>query len=90
MCLLPKEVDNAWESSKYHTHSDIITQHHANNLSSLAQAEMYIVMATIFSKFKFELYETDISDVEMAHAYLLPTPKWESKGVRGNVKLRVA
>jgi hypothetical protein len=49
---------------------------------------MYIVMAAVFSRFDFELHETNISDVEMAHAYLLPTPKWESKGVRALVELR--
>ena len=49
---------------------------------------MYIAIAGIWSRFEFQLYETDIEDVEMAHAYLLPSPKWESKGVRANVKLR--
>ena len=49
---------------------------------------MYIVMATVFSRFEFQLYDTDVSDVEMAHAYLLPTPKWESKGVRVVIGLR--
>jgi hypothetical protein len=53
---------------------------------SLAQAELYITIATIFSNFDFELFETDLSDVEMAHAYLVPYPKWESKGVRAKVK----
>lgn len=27
-----------------------------------------------------------MSDVEMAHGYLVPYPKWESKGVRVKVK----
>ena len=53
---------------------------------SLAQAELYITLATVFSRFSFELFETDRSDVEMAHAYLVPYPKWDSKGVRVNVK----
>jgi hypothetical protein len=57
-----------------------------NNYHSLAQAELYIALATIFSRFNFEFYETDISDVEMAHGYLVPYPKWESKGVRVRVK----
>jgi hypothetical protein len=52
----------------------------------LAQAELYITIATVFSRFDFELYETDVSDVEMQHAYLVPYPKWESKGVRMKVK----
>jgi hypothetical protein len=47
---------------------------------------MFKVMATVFGSFNFELFETDISDVQMEHAYLLPYPKWESKGVRVVVK----
>jgi hypothetical protein len=27
-----------------------------------------------------------LSDVEMQHAYLVPYPKWETKGVRVKVK----
>ena len=38
------------------------------------------------SRFKFELYKTDVSDGEMSHGYLVPYPKWESKGVRVKVK----
>jgi hypothetical protein len=53
---------------------------------SLAQAELYITLATVFSRFEFEPFETDRSDVDMAHAYLVPYPKWESKGVRVKVK----
>jgi hypothetical protein len=53
---------------------------------SLAQAELYITIATVFSRFSFELYETGKSDVEMKHAYLVPYPKWETKGVRVKVK----
>ena len=54
-------------------------------MTSLAQAELYITLATVFSRFTFELYETDVSDVEMSHGYLIPYPKWESKGVRVTV-----
>ena len=53
---------------------------------SLAMAELYITIATVFSQFEFELFETDVSAVEMEHAYLVPYPKWESKGVRVMVK----
>jgi hypothetical protein len=62
---------------------------HCRNLTdkllSLAQSELYIALATVFRRFTFELYETDISDVEMVHAYLVPYPKWETKGVRVKV-----
>lgn len=57
------------------------------NSHSLAQAELYITLATVFSRFSFEPFETDKSDVEMAHAYLVPYPKWGSKGVRAKVNL---
>lgn len=53
---------------------------------NLAQAELYFTLAVVFTRFDFQLYETDISDVEMAHAYLVPYPKWETKGVRVKVK----
>jgi hypothetical protein len=51
----------------------------------LALAELYIAIARIFGQYDFELYQTDVSDVEMEHAYLVPYPKWESKGVRVKV-----
>ncbi|KAK0708701.1 cytochrome P450 family protein [Lasiosphaeris hirsuta] len=53
---------------------------------NLAMAELYTTIATVFSRFEFELHETDESDVEMEHAYLVPYAKWESKGVRVTVK----
>ncbi|KAJ4393437.1 hypothetical protein N0V93_002647 [Gnomoniopsis smithogilvyi] len=53
---------------------------------NLAQAEIYITVATIFSTFDFELYETDETDVMLKHAYLVPYPKWDSKGIRATVK----
>ena len=53
---------------------------------SLAQAELYIVLASVFRRFTFELHETDISDAEMAHGYLVPYSRFDSKGVRIKVK----
>ena len=41
-----------------------------------------MALATVFRRFSFELYETDVSDVEMARDCLLPMPKLGSKGVR--------
>ena len=52
----------------------------------LAQSELYVALATAFRRFTFELYGTDVSDVEMTHAYLVPYPKLETKGVRVRVK----
>lgn len=45
-----------------------------------------MVFASFFRFFEFELYETDISDVEFAHDFFLPFPKLDSKGVRVFVK----
>lgn len=53
---------------------------------NLALAELYIAFATVFSRFEFELFETDVSDVEMAHAYLVPYSKWDTNGVRVKVR----
>ncbi|PBP25265.1 hypothetical protein BUE80_DR003674 [Diplocarpon rosae] len=49
---------------------------------NLALAELYITLAVVFTRFTFDLYETDVSDVQMEHALLVPYPKWETKGVR--------
>ncbi|KAE8548914.1 hypothetical protein EYB25_009297 [Talaromyces marneffei] len=54
---------------------------------NLAQAELYHAIATIFTRFEFELHDTDLSDVQMKHAYLVPYPKWDTKGVRVRAKL---
>lgn len=43
------------------------------------------MLATIFRRFSLELYETDISDVRLAHDFFLPSPKLDSKGVRVRV-----
>ena len=53
---------------------------------SLAFAELYIAIAMVFTRFEFELFETDESDVKMEHAYLVPYPKWDSKGIRVKIK----
>ena len=49
---------------------------------NLAWCELYLAMAGVFRNFKFELYETDATDVEVKHDFWLPSPKLESKGVR--------
>jgi hypothetical protein len=57
---------------------------------SLAWCELYLVFAAFFRFFDFELYETDISDIELQHDFFLPFPKWDSKGVRVFAKERSA
>ena len=66
-----------------------ITFHNARMLTrcaSLAHAELYMTLAAIFRNFDFELYQTDLSDVELAHDFFLPSPRLDSKGVRVKVK----
>jgi hypothetical protein len=40
----------------------------------------------VFRNFTFDLYKTDITDVELAHDFFLPSPRMDSKGVRVLVK----
>jgi hypothetical protein len=44
--------------------------------------ELTVGLAHIFRRFKLELYETDVTDVQIAHDFMLPAPKADSKGVR--------
>jgi len=55
-------------------------------LRSLAYAELYLGLAAVFRRFTLELYETDISDVACTHDLFMPSPKFDSKGVRVKVK----
>jgi hypothetical protein len=47
--------------------------------------EIFLGLAHVFRKFRLELYETDISDVEMVHDLFIPSPKSDTKGVRVKV-----
>lgn len=47
--------------------------------------ELTLGLAHVFRRFKLELYETDETDVLIAHDFMLPAPKSESKGVRVKV-----
>jgi hypothetical protein len=44
--------------------------------------ELFVGLGTFFRRFQAELYETDITDVELAHDFMLPSPRLDSKGVR--------
>jgi hypothetical protein len=39
----------------------------------------------LFRRFEFELHETDITDVEVAHDFMVPQPKLNTKGMRVRV-----
>jgi hypothetical protein len=45
-----------------------------------------MALAAVFRNFSFELFQTDLSDVELAHDFFLPSPRLDSKGVRVMVK----
>jgi hypothetical protein len=48
----------------------------------MAYMEATIALATFFRRFRSELYETDISDIELAHDFIIPSPRLDSKGIR--------
>ncbi|KAL8943014.1 MAG: hypothetical protein Q9211_001143 [Gyalolechia sp. 1 TL-2023] len=51
---------------------------------NLAYAEFYLGLAAVWApgRFRFELWETDISDVETVHDFLNTSPRLDSKGIR--------
>ena len=51
---------------------------------SLAYCELYLTLAAVFApgKFRFELFETDITDVETPHDFMTPCQRADSKGIR--------
>ncbi|KAL4795745.1 cytochrome P450, partial [Aspergillus venezuelensis] len=51
----------------------------------LAYAELYIGLAILFRRFKFEIFETSQLDVALARECLVPKAKASSKGVRALV-----
>ncbi|KAI0866422.1 putative cytochrome P450 [Xylaria cubensis] len=53
---------------------------------NLAYVEMYLTLATLFRRFTFELYESDITDIEIKHDFFVPSPKMDSKGLRVKIK----
>jgi cytochrome P450 len=53
---------------------------------NLAHVEMYLTLATLFRRFEFGLFQTDRSDVELAHEFFVPVSRLDSKGVRVLVK----
>ncbi|KAF1811223.1 trichodiene oxygenase [Eremomyces bilateralis CBS 781.70] len=52
---------------------------------NLAWAELHYCLGTVFRQFKFDLFETDVTDVKMAHDFFIPFVKFDSKGVRVTV-----
>jgi hypothetical protein len=48
--------------------------------------ELYIALGSLFRRFSLELFETDRSDIEVAHDFFLPSPRMDSLGVRVKFK----
>jgi hypothetical protein len=52
-------------------------------LQSLAEAELFLTLATIFRRYDMELFDTNFErDVELKHDMFLPQLSDESRGMR--------
>ena len=69
---------------RFRWHSNLYTDYDP----SLAYCELYLTLATVFAPggLQFELFETDIWDVETPHDYMNPGHRAGSKGIRVRVK----
>lgn len=53
---------------------------------NLAWTEMYLTLGMLFRRYKFELIEPDVRDVQLGHDFFIPVA-WEGgKGVRAFVE----
>lgn len=57
----------------------------ANFSDSLAYVELFLTLGMMFRRYKFELFEADVTDVQMAHDFFIPVTRLDSKGVRAFV-----
>ncbi|EMD63707.1 hypothetical protein GGP41_005656 [Bipolaris sorokiniana] len=53
---------------------------------TLAWTEMYLVLGMMFRRYKYELFESSVADVEVGHDFFIPITSLESKGLRVFVK----
>ena len=53
-----------------------------NNLSSLANAELYMCIPALAARFDFEFFETDEWDIDMAVDSHHHSPRVDTQGVR--------
>ena len=58
----------------------------ANTSHSLAWAELYIMIASVCSRFTLEVYETTREDVDIHSDMLIAEPKRYANGVRFRIK----
>lgn len=43
---------------------------------------MYLTLGMLFRRYRFELHEADVRDVEIGHDFFIPVTRLDSKGVR--------
>lgn len=48
----------------------------------LAYTELYLTLGMMFRRYKYELHEADVTDVELGHDFFIPVTRLDSKGVR--------
>ncbi|KAF2868115.1 cytochrome P450 [Massariosphaeria phaeospora] len=53
---------------------------------NLAWTEMYLTLGMMFRRYRFELFEPDVSDVQMGHDFFIPVTRLDAKGVRAFVR----
>jgi cytochrome P450 len=49
---------------------------------NLAWTELYLTLGMLFRRYRFELLEPDVRDVQIAHDFFIPVASLEGKGVR--------
>jgi cytochrome P450 len=49
---------------------------------NLAWTELYLTLGMLFRRYRFELHEPDVRDVQMAHDFFIPVTRLDGKGVR--------
>jgi cytochrome P450 len=49
---------------------------------NLAWTELSLTLGMLFRRYKFELHEADVTDVQLGHDFFIPVPRLDSKGVR--------
>ena len=49
---------------------------------NLAWTELYLILGMMFRRYRFELHEPDVEDVQLGHDFFIPVTKLDCKGVR--------
>jgi cytochrome P450 len=49
---------------------------------NLAWTELYLILGMMFRRYKFELHEPSLDDVQLGHDFFIPVTKLDAKGVR--------